>query len=54
MLTADLVRARVAKGEVRPRYVDPNDASLRELAASMIALYAEHVGRRRDDAATAH
>ncbi len=49
MLTADLVRARVAKGEVRPRYVDPNDASLRELAGAMIALYTEHVGRRRDD-----
>ncbi|MEZ4390297.1 MAG: DUF790 family protein [Polyangiales bacterium] len=49
MLTADLVRARIVKGEVRPRYVDPADPGLVALAESMIALYAEHVGRRRDD-----
>lgn len=48
MLTADLVRARVTKGEVRPRYVEPKDPALLDLAAQMIALYAAHVGRTRD------
>ena len=48
MLTADLVRARVVKGDVRPRYVDVADAALRDLAAQMIDLYAAHVGRTRD------
>lgn len=48
MLTADLVRARVVKGEVRPRYVDPAEPGLRELAAQMLALYAGHLGKTRD------
>ena len=32
MLTADLIRARVVKGEVRPRYVAANDEDVRALA----------------------
>lgn len=48
MLTADLVRARVVKGDVRPRYVDAADPALNDLAAQMIALYAAHVGKTRD------
>lgn len=48
MLTADLVRARVVKGEVRPRYVDPAEPSLVALAAECVAIYREHVGRSRD------
>ncbi len=48
MLTADLVVARVVKGEVRPRYVRADDAAAQELAAQMVALYAEHVGRTRE------
>ncbi len=47
MLTADLLRARVFKGEVKPRYLDPNDPDLLALAAELIATYAAHVGRPR-------
>lgn len=47
MLTADLLRARVRNGEVRPLYLDPADPELRALAASLIELFATHVGRRR-------
>lgn len=53
MLTSDLVRARVVKGEVRPSYVDATDRSLLELAETLVALFAAHVGRPRgalDDA----
>lgn len=49
MLTADLVRARVVKGEVRPRYIDVADPAMVSLADSLIALYTEHIERRRDE-----
>ncbi len=48
MLTADLVAARVVKGEVRPRYVSPKDPAALDLAERVVALFAEHVGRTRD------
>lgn len=53
MLTADLIRARVVKGEVRPRYVADDDADVRALAEEMVGVFREHLGRRRielDDA----
>jgi hypothetical protein len=47
MLTADLLRARIRKGEVRPLYLDPTDRDHLALAASLIELFGAHVGRRR-------
>ncbi len=47
MLTADLVRARIYKGEVRPRYVDADNPELLELAEGLIATFDAHEGRSR-------
>ena len=55
MLTADLIRARVVKGEVRPRYVTANEADVRALAQVMADTFRAHLGKRRvdlDDALT--
>jgi len=49
MLTADLVRARIYRGEVRPRYVDADDGELLELARQLIDTFAEHEGRPRGE-----
>ncbi len=48
MLTADLVAARVVKGEVRPRYVSPKDPAALELAGQVVAVFRDHVGRTRE------
>lgn len=53
MLTTDLVRARVVKGEVRPSYIDPGDPALIDLAETLVKLFAAHVNKPRgalDDA----
>jgi predicted nuclease of restriction endonuclease-like RecB superfamily len=47
MLTTDLVRARVVRGEVRPAYVDASDKALIELADTLIGLFKAHVGKPR-------
>jgi len=47
MLTADLLRARTYKGEVRPVYLDATDPEHREIASDLIALVSAHVGRVR-------
>ncbi len=47
MLTTDLVRARVVKGEVRPSYIDAGDKVLVDLAETLIALFSSHVDRPR-------
>lgn len=50
MLTADLLRARVVGGEVRPAWVPlegPPATPYLERAAELIALYTAHVGRER-------
>lgn len=49
MLTADLVMARLYKGEVKPRYVDPADEETRALAEQLIELFADHQGRTRGE-----
>ena len=49
MLTADLIRARVVKGEVRPRYVAPGDAEVLGLAGVMAETFRAHLGKRRAD-----
>ena len=47
MLTADLIRARVVKGEVRPRYVAANDEEVKALAGVMAQTFRAHLGKRR-------
>lgn len=47
MLTSDLVLTRVYRGEVRPRYVDVDDADLLGLAEQLLEIFAESVGRPR-------
>lgn len=49
MLTADLVRARVQKGVVRPRYVDPGDEGLLAVAADLGGIFRAHVGRTQGE-----
>ena len=48
MLTKSLVRYRLAKGVVHPRWVDPNQGAMRTLAASMIDLFQSSLGQPRD------
>ncbi len=53
MLTGDLVRVRVQKGELKCGFVEPDNERLLERAAELIAAFSEHVGQRRcelDDA----
>ncbi|MFO0559300.1 MAG: DUF790 family protein [Polyangiales bacterium] len=47
MLTTDLVRARVVKGEVRPAYIDASDKELIDLAETLVALFNAHVDKPR-------
>lgn len=47
MLTTDLLRVRSVDGELRPRYLDPADPVAHELAAQLIAVFADHVGEPR-------
>lgn len=47
MLTTDLLRARVVKGEVRPSYIDAGDKVLVDLAETLVALFKAHVDKPR-------
>ncbi len=47
MLTADLVQARVYKGEVRPRYIDAADPERLAVAEALIAAFAAGEGQPR-------
>ncbi len=49
MLTADLVRAQVRKGELRPSFIDTSKPEWRERAAALCDLYCEAKGRRRQE-----
>lgn len=49
MLTADLVRASVRGGVVRPRYVDADDPALVREAERLVALFEAHVGEKVGD-----
>lgn len=48
MLTSDLVRARLWKGEVRPQYL-PEDSEHLQLAATLIELFERHQGQPRHE-----
>jgi len=55
VLTADLVRAAVRQGVLRPRWVEPADPELRAGAAALIEVFRAHIGRQLgalDDAIT--
>ncbi|CCQ33500.1 hypothetical protein HLRTI_000299 [Halorhabdus tiamatea SARL4B] len=43
MLTADLARSRTRDGEVRPLFIDISDERYRETAATLIALFEDHL-----------
>lgn len=49
MLTADLVRATVRKGVLKPRYIDPESEELRGEAERLVAIFEGHVGERVGD-----
>lgn len=49
MLTADLVRARIIKKEVRPRYVSDRDPEILGLAESVIEAFKTYEGRPRHE-----
>jgi predicted nuclease of restriction endonuclease-like RecB superfamily len=49
MLTADLVMARLYKGEIKPRYLDPAGEEPLALAEQLIELFAAHEGRTRGE-----
>lgn len=49
MLTGDLVRAKVTRATVEPRFVDPDDVGLLALAQGLSELYRAHVGRARGE-----
>lgn len=49
MLTADLVLARIYKGDVKPRYIDAEDPDKLALAEALIAIFGGHEGRPRHE-----
>ncbi|MDP2316207.1 MAG: DUF790 family protein [Pseudomonadota bacterium] len=49
MLTGDLIRVRVQKGELAPSFVDPVAPKVVERAEEILTLFREGVGRRRVD-----
>jgi uncharacterized protein len=48
MLTADLIVARVFKGEVRPRYLADDDMHALNLAEQIVRVFCAHIGKTRD------
>ena len=49
MLTSDLLRVRVHKGVIKPRYLDPEDAAALDKAQQLTALFDAHLGGTRGD-----
>ena len=49
MLTADLARSRTRDGEVRPLFIDISDERYRETAATLIALFEDHLGEPKGE-----
>lgn len=52
MLTSNLLRARVWKGEIRPDYINPEDPELLGLAETLIESFEAHIGRPRHELET--
>jgi predicted nuclease of restriction endonuclease-like RecB superfamily len=49
VLTADLARSRIRDGEVRPLFIDISDERYRETAATLIALFEDHLGEPKGE-----
>lgn len=49
MLTNDLVRASIRKGEVRPSFIDPDRPEHLSLAKSLLGIFQAHQGETRED-----
>lgn len=49
MLTADLARSRTRDGAVRPLFIDISDEQYRETAATLIALFEDHLGEPKGE-----
>ncbi len=49
MLTKDLIRARTAKGELKPSFIDPSKSHLRAIAEELLALYNVEMGASRTE-----
>lgn len=49
MLTADLARSRTRDGEVHPLFIDISDERYRETAATLIALFEDHLGEAKGE-----
>ncbi len=52
MLTSNLLRARVWKGEIRPEYIAADDPELLSLAETLIESFQRHVGKPRHELET--
>lgn len=52
MLTSNLLRARVWKGEIRPDYIATDDEDLLGLAATLIDSFQRHIGHPRHELET--
>src|SRR5262245_52230456 len=49
MLTGDLVRATVKQKTILPRFLEPDDPALLELARDLTALFAAHMNHERGE-----
>lgn len=49
MLTADLLRANIRKGVIKPRLIDPEDDELMRLATELVALFEAHTDGTRGE-----
>lgn len=49
MLTGDLARVDVRKGVIKPRWVDPAQGALLEVARELVEVFGQHVGRPRGE-----
>lgn len=49
MLTSELIRIRQDKGEIIPKYIDPEKRGLLDKASLLISIYQRHVGKTRGE-----
>lgn len=49
MLTKDLIRTRTYKGELKPKFIDPDDPDLQSIAREFIGLYDAEMGASRTE-----
>ena len=49
MLTADLARSRTVEDEVRPLFIDPDEARYQETASELLEIFESHLGKSQSD-----